>query len=139
MKNYISFLVLIMLVYTSCTSQLEKEDLIGAYKSSPLNLTEKIKYNTNKDIEGFLLNLKTNGLFHYDTCGLLVDGYWEVVRDSLVLNAITIKFANDSINKIKKPKKRKDFLIFKIEGKSLIGFINETNGLRINKLKRVEK
>lgn len=128
-----------MLVYISCTSQLENRDLIGAYKSSTLSLIEKIKYNTNKNIEGFLLNLKTNGLFQYDTCGLLVDGYWEVEGDSLVLNATTIKFANDSINKIKKPRKRKDFLIFKIEGKSLIGFINETNGLRINKLKKVEK
>ena len=139
MKKYISFLALIMLVYISCTSQLENRDLIGAYKSSTLSLIEKIKYNTNKNIEGFLLNLKTNGLFQYDTCGLLVDGYWEVEGDSLVLNATTIKFANDSINKIKKPRKRKDFLIFKIEGKSLIGFINETNGLRINKLKKVEK
>ncbi|MEQ6124190.1 hypothetical protein AAON49_08330 [Pseudotenacibaculum sp. MALMAid0570] len=139
MKKYKLLLIIILLIHVSCSNRSRNKELVGEYKSKKLDLTEKIKYKTTKNIEGFTLSLKEDNLFEYNTCGILVDGSWEVLNDSLVLNATALRFANDSINKIRKPKERKDFLIFKIEGESLIGFVDGLSGLVINKLERFEK
>ncbi|ARV14297.1 hypothetical protein [Polaribacter sp. SA4-12] len=138
MKKHFFFLFTVVFTITSCTDTSKKNSIVGVYQSSKLNFIEKIKYNTYKDIKGLKLILKKDSSFHYETCGLLIKGGWNTKNDSLRLNVSDIKFVNDSINKIKKPETRKDFLVYKMEGNSFFGFVNDTNGFRINKLKRNE-
>ena len=140
MRNLFYFYSLvIMCTIISCTKKNKNENIVGVYKSSKLNFIENLKYNTTKEINGLKLNLKQDSTFHFDTCGLLIKGFWNVSSDSLKLEVNSINFVNDSINEIRKPISRKDFLIYKIENNSLFGFVNEKNGIRINKLERVEK
>ncbi|WP_439128574.1 hypothetical protein [Polaribacter sp.] len=134
---YISLIIICTI--TSCNKKNKSFDIVGFYKSSKLNFIENLIYNTTKEINGLKLNLKKDSTFHYETCGLLIKGFWSISNDSLKLNVNNINFVNDSINKIRKPVSKKDFLIYKIENNSLFGFINEKNGIRINKLVRDEK
>jgi hypothetical protein len=94
----------------------------------------KINYGTNKDIQGMTLILKNDSTYFYDTCGILLDGYWSVRNDSLLMKVDNIRYKNDSINKIRKPEKRADFLKYAINDNILYGFIKNNDGLRINKL-----
>lgn len=138
-KLFLCLLLIIICMFTSCNKKIENVSIVGFYKSSKLNFIEKLKYNTTKEINGLKLNLKKDSTFRYDTCGLLIKGFWSVSNDSLKLEVDSINFVNDSINNIRKPVSRKDFLIYKIESNSLFGFVNEKNGIRINKLERYEK
>jgi hypothetical protein len=138
MNKHYFFLFTIVFIITSCNNISQKSNVVGVYQSSKLNFVEKIKYNTDKEIKGLKLILKKDSTFHYETCGLLINGGWNTKNDSLRLHVSAIKFVNDSINKIKEPETRKDFLVYKIEGNSFFGFVNDTNGFRINKLKRNE-
>ena len=133
MKQIHTTFIIIILISYSCKSQ--DKNLIGKYTSSPLNSLEKRSYKTNKYIKGMVLNLRNDSTYHYNTCGIILEGKWEVKKDSLLLKISKMRFANDSINKIRTPKKRDDFLIYKIENKKLIGFIKEGKATRINKLK----
>jgi hypothetical protein len=125
-------LIIISFIWLSCNSK--SQELAGTYKSSKLKFTEKLNYGTNKDINGLTLILKKDSSYHYDTCGLLIDGSWKVRNDSLIMSVSNIRFANDSINNIRTPEIRDDFLKYQIENDILYGFINENNSLRINKL-----
>ncbi|MCH2218490.1 MAG: hypothetical protein MK076_10560, partial [Flavobacteriales bacterium] len=69
-----------------------------------------------------------------DTCGILINGSWSVRDDRLTMTVNNIRYKNDSINKMRKPEKRADFLEYNINDNILYGFINNNNGLRINKL-----
>lgn len=130
MKKYI--LIISILIISSCKNKVN--EIAGTYKSASLDFAEYLKYGTTKDMEGMDLLLNVNGSYHYDTCGILIDGNWEVKEDSLFLKVDQIRFKSDSINKIRKPEIRNDFLKYKIEGNTLLGFVNERKSIRINKL-----
>lgn len=132
MKNIFKFFAIVLILY-SCDEE-KSDELFGIYKSSKLLRSEKINYGTNKDIQGMTLILKNDSTYFYDTCGILLDGSWSVRNDSLLMTVDNIRYKNDSINKIRKPEKRTDFLKYEINDNILYGFINNNDGLRINKL-----
>ena len=132
MKN-ISTLFLVFVLLTSCDKKTTNE-LHGTYKSAKLDFSEKIRFSTNNDIEGMILILKKDSTYLYDTCGILINGSWSVRDDRLTMTVNNIRYKNDSINKMRKPEKRADFLEYNINDNILYGFINNNNGLRINKL-----
>ena len=132
MKN-ISTLFLVFVLLTSCDEKTTNE-LYGTYKSAKLDFSEKIRFSTNNDIEGMILILKKDSTYFYDTCGILINGSWSVRDDRLTMTVNNIRYKNDSINKMRKPEKRADFLEYSINDNILCGFINNNNGLRINKL-----
>ena len=132
MKN-ISTLFLVFVLLTSCDKKTTNE-LHGTYKSAKLDFSEKIRFSTNNDIEGMILILKKDSTYFYDTCGILINGSWSVRDDRLTMTVNNIRYKNDSINKMRKPEKRADFLEYNINDNILYGFINNNNGLRINKL-----
>ena len=132
MKNIFKFFAIVLILY-SCNEK-KSDELFGTYKSSKLIRSEKINYGINKDIQGMTLILKNDSTYFYDTCGILLDGYWSVRNDSLLMKVDNIIYKNDSINKIRKPEKRADFLKYAINDNILYGFIKNNDGLRINKL-----
>ena len=132
MKN-ISTLFLVFVLLTSCDKKTTNE-LHGTYKSAKLDFSEKIRFSTNNDIEGMILILKKDSTYFYDTCGILINGSWSVRDDRLTMTVNNIRYKNDSINKMRKPEKRADFLEYNINDNILYGFINNNNGLRINEL-----
>lgn len=131
LKYYFLFIILISF---ACSQKTTSKSIIGKYESSNLNTFEYIKYYPNKNIKGIRLNLKKDSTYFYKTCGLLINGQWSIEGKILSMAIDSIRYANDSINKIKKPEIRKDFFIFKINTNTLVGKVNVIDGVRINKL-----
>jgi len=133
MKNTLALFLVLFVLLTSCDDKTTNK-LFGKYESSKLDFSEKIRFRTNKDIKGMTLILKKDSTYFYDTCGILINGSWSVRNDSLSMKVDNIRYKNDSLNKIRKPEKRADFLKYEINDNILYGFINNDYGLRINKL-----
>ena len=133
MKNTLALFLVLFVLLTSCDDKTTNK-LFGKYESSKLDFSEKFRFRTNKDIKGMTLILKKDSTYFYDTCGILINGSWSVRNDSLSMKVDNIRYKNDSLNKIRKPEKRADFLKYEINDNILYGFINNDYGLRINKL-----
>lgn len=122
-------------------SQNPEKELIGHYKNEKMTKYERIYYNVNKNVRrqiiGSSLDLNEDKTFHFETCGLLIDGNWAIKNEKLVLSPITNRFKNDSIAKIKTPDLtgRGDFFKFSIKKNKLVTIVINSNGSKsLNKL-----
>ena len=83
------------------------------------------------------LTLRNDSTYHYNTCGILIDGFWKKNGDSLVMSVSQIKYKHEKL-KDSIPSIYKSFLVYKIEGNSLFGFVTDLeDNLRINKLTKI--
>ena len=95
MKYLKTFILFLIIIFNSCTHDLNK--LEGEYRSNKLSLFEKIKYKTPKRIQGMQLTLRNDSTYHYNTCGILIDGFWKKNGDSLVMSVSQIKYKHEKL------------------------------------------
>jgi len=122
-------------LFINCSEE-NKQNLsvIGEYKSSNLTISERLAFGTSRYIKGMTLILREDSSYFYDTCGVLLDGTYEIRNDSLVMSVIDIRFKNDSINSIRKPEIRNEFLKYRINENVLYGSVQNDKKQTINKL-----
>lgn len=126
--------IILLLVFISACS-VQRQDIVGTYKSDKPNFLKKRWKDVIEGYDGFIvgtaLKLNHDNSFQMSTCGNLLTGTWYAIDNTLYLKYKTNKWRNDSLQEhgfdgkspvvskdVEKVKFRSQKLIFNWESKA---------------------
>src|SRR5688572_12858034 len=95
--KYLVKLAFVTLLFASCSKD---EDLIGTYETDRYNKVEMVSKNIFQKTSfsaGNTIELNEDSSFIYKTCGNVMEGYWSIISDSLILDIQSNKWRADSL------------------------------------------
>lgn len=121
--NLFLFVILI-----SCKA--EKNEIVGIYSSNSSTLHSLVgSINNEIYTVGTSLNIKKDSTFIKKTCANIIEGKWEIKKDSLLLYCKTNKYIIDSLNNIPEWKDK-----LKVNSEKPEVFLKKGNVLKANHL-----
>ena len=97
-------LFFIFMIFISCNSS--QKSIVGTYKSKKETRFDKMFYSYDYWGNGSTLNLNKDSTFFMKNCGNILEGKWNVKKDSLILFINSNRFVIDSLNEIPKLKEQ---------------------------------
>lgn len=137
-------LFFIFMIFISCNSS--QKSIVGTYKSKKETRFDKMFNSYDYWGNGSTLNLNKDSTFFMKNCGNILEGKWNVKKDSLILFINSNRFVIDSLNEIPKLKEQLKVDVnksssFKLKKRILFKKIvtTETNGDKATLVLKLKK